>query len=138
MPQHEAMGTPAADRGLADRAFRQLRGWPALTVCIAHNGAGKGLALRTRQIVHLHDQDQAEVYLTRPVVQRMAEVLSESGRVTMEPGDEWVRVRLDSPSDVTLLASLVSVAIKANAPAMGTPHRAIGPCPRARATAAWR
>jgi hypothetical protein len=129
MPDHKAMGPFSMDGGFADRALRQLRGWPALTVCQVANGAGKGLALRTHQIVHLHGPDEAEVYLTWPVVRRMAEVLTECGRVTMEPGGGWVRVRLDSPSDVTLLVSLVSVAIKANTPAMGAQHRGIAPCP---------
>lgn len=130
MPQHDDMGLWDTGTGFADRALRQLRDWPALTVCRADNGAGKGLALRTRQIVHLHHPNEAEVHLTWPVIQRMADVLSECGHVTTEPRGDWVRVRLDSPSDVTLLTSLVSVAIKANAPAMTTPHRATAPCPQ--------
>lgn len=123
------------DRGFADRALRHLRTWPTLTVCRASSGEGKGLALRTRQIVHLHGPDEAEVYLTGPVVRRMAETLNETGCVTVHPDEGWIRVRLDSPNDVTLLASLVSVAIKANTPATGTPHRHINPCPRSRTTA---
>ncbi|GAA2621422.1 DUF5519 family protein [Actinomadura fulvescens] len=129
------MGFPSAEAGFADCAYRQLRTWPVLTACQTAAGSGKALALRTRQIVHLHGQDEAEVYLTRPVLQRMAEVLNETGRVTMAPDQEWVRVRLDHPTDVTLLVSLVSVAIKANTPAMDVPHRDVSPCPRAMTAA---
>ncbi|WP_067460009.1 luciferase domain-containing protein [Actinomadura macra] len=128
------MGPPLPDRGFADRALRQLRGWPALTVCQADDGAGNALALRTHQIVHLHSEDEAEVLLTLPVVQRMAEALSDCSQVIMEPGG-WVRVRLDGASDVILLVSLVSVAIKANITGPAAPHPTITPCPHAMTAA---
>ncbi|QXJ22185.1 DUF5519 family protein [Actinomadura graeca] len=124
------MGLPSPDRGFADRALRQLSGWPALTVCRAADGTASGLALRTHQIVHLHSEDEAEVLLTPPVVRRMAEALDDCNQVIIEPGG-WVRVRLDSASDVTLFVSLVSVAIKANTTAPVNTHRAISPCPKA-------
>jgi hypothetical protein len=44
----------------ADRALRQLDEWPALQVCRADCGAGMGVAVRSRQIVHLHRPDEAE------------------------------------------------------------------------------
>ncbi|WP_433476475.1 luciferase family protein [Spirillospora sp. CA-142024] len=120
-------------QGFADQALRQLGAWPALTVCRAVDGAGRGLKVGTRQIVHLHAPDEAEVYLTRPVVQRMADALTDSGGVTIEPGADWVRVRLDHPGDLTLLGSLVSVAIKTSTPVV--PHRRIPPCPHAQTAA---
>jgi hypothetical protein len=60
----------------------------------------------------------------------MTEVLLGTGRVTIRSGDDWVQVRLESDSDVRLFASLVSVAIKANAPAAQEPHRSAVSCPQ--------
>lgn len=114
------------------RAVEQLRGWPALTLCRTGSGTGSGLALSTRQIVHLHSENEAEIHLTAPVIHRMRETLLGSGPVTVDPDEDWVRIRLDSDADVQLLLSLVSVAIKANATAVGEPHRRITPCPNAR------
>lgn len=119
-----------AHSSFADRAVEQLRDWPALRICRADCGPGRGVALSTRQIVHLHGDAEAEVRLTWPVVHRMAEVLLGCGRVTIRAGDDWVQVRLDSDSDVRLFASLVSVAIKANAQAAQEPHRPVTSCPQ--------
>ncbi|WP_433476469.1 luciferase family protein [Spirillospora sp. CA-142024] len=122
-------------QGFADLALEQLRAWPALTVCRAGDGTGRGLAFQTRQIVHLHTPDAAEVYLTWPVVRRMGSALTDNSGVTVAPGRDWVGVRLDSHGDVTLLISLVSVAITANTPAPGVPHRKTAPCPHAETVA---
>ncbi|WP_433463327.1 luciferase family protein [Spirillospora sp. CA-128828] len=81
-------------QGFGDQAFQQLRAWPALTVCRLVDGAGRGLAVGTRQILHLHALDEAEVYLTRPVVQRVAHALTDNGGVTIEPG---ARLGADPP-----------------------------------------
>jgi hypothetical protein len=128
----ELMGMGSmASTTFADRAVEQLRDWPSLRICLADTGPGRGVALSTRQIVHLHSDAEAEVRLTWPVVHRMAEVLIECGRVTIRPGDDWVQVRLDSDSDVRLFASLVSVAIKANVQALAEPDRPVTSCPQA-------
>jgi hypothetical protein len=133
MAEHGAMGMAARScESYADRAVQQLRRWPTLTVRPADYGSGRGLALSMRQIVHLHAGNEAEVYLTWPVAERMSEALDASGRVTTAAGDDWVRVQLDSDNDVALLISLVSVAIKANAPAAWEPHRRVASCPRAK------
>lgn len=118
----------------AERVVDQLRGWPALSVCRVDHGGGRGLALSTRQIVHLHSANEAEVHLTWPVIRRMHEVLLDSGRVMLDPGEDWVRVRLDGDSDVRLLTSLVSVAIQANSGAVRERHRPVAPCPKDRLT----
>lgn len=118
----------------ADRALEVLSEWPALKVCRAECGAGLGLAVRTRQIVHLHRPDEAELYLTWPVIDRMNDALRGSAQVEYAPGSDWVRIRLECETDVTLLSSLVSVAIQANTPApRGRLFRRYTPCPTGRA-----
>lgn len=96
------------------RAVDELRRWPALHVCEPGRETGTGLAHGSCEIVHLHRPDEAELYLTWPVVRRIAPILLDSGRVALQPGSPWIRVRLDTDHDVQLLTSLVSVAIKAS------------------------
>jgi hypothetical protein len=101
---------------LAGRLIRQLDAWPGVRVGEADCGLGTGFAITHRaglQILHLHG-DEAELRLTRPVIARLGDPLRESGRVTVLPGGDWVRVRLDTEYDVDLVMSLVSVAIKAS------------------------
>jgi luciferase-like monooxygenase len=102
---------------LAGRLMAQLDAWPAVRAGRAGCGVGTGFAPVRRadaQIVHLHGGDEAELHLTRPVVARLGDVLLKSGRVAVDPGGDWVRVRLDTESDVALVMSLASVALKAN------------------------
>lgn len=99
----------------ADRALEALRQWPALTECRADCGTGTGLAVKSLQIVHLHRPDEADLYLTWPVIMRLSAALADSGQIRFVPGDDWLRVRLQTDGDVTMLMSLVSVAIQANA-----------------------
>ncbi len=75
---------------------------------------GVGVGTLAGQILHFHDEAYADLRLTRPVIDRMHEVLAHSRRIFMEPGDDWIGIRLETPSDVALLVTLVSVAIKAN------------------------
>ena len=73
------------------------------------------------QILHFHDESYADLRLTRAVIGRMRDVLAQSGRIFLVPGDDWIGLRLETFSDVTLLVTLVSVAIKAN---LGSPSPA--------------
>lgn len=114
--------------GYADRAVDQIRGWSALRMCRADSG-GRAFALGRRQIMHLHCPDEAEVLLTWPVARRLGAVLLESGRARFDLDGEWVRIGLDSDSDVALLVSLLSVAIKANTPVSGGFRNRGVPCP---------
>jgi hypothetical protein len=124
-----------ATRTFSDRVITQAITWPAVSVCRADCGMGVGLRVDTRQIVHLHAGGEAQVRLTRPVISRMEEALLHSGRVRVEPSQDWVCVRLDSDADVALLLSLVSVAIKATAGApAGVSRRVTATCPAARRT----
>jgi hypothetical protein len=103
---------------LAGRLTTELDAWPAVRADRAECGVGTGFSAAAQQagaqIVHLHGDDEAELYLTRPVIARLGDVLRKSGRVTVTPGGDWVRVRLDTESDVALVMSLASVAIKAS------------------------
>jgi hypothetical protein len=88
------------------------------------------LAAAGVQVIHLHTGAEAELRLTRPVVDRMGAALADSGRVTIQPGGEWISVSLDTDSDMALVVSLASVAIKAGVAVAGTPA---GPASRAAA-----
>jgi hypothetical protein len=79
---------------------------------------------RAGQILHFHDEDHAHLRLTRPVIDRLRDVLAQCG-IDVTPDDDWIGMRLETPSDITLLVMLVSVAIKANssAPAQASSHR---------------
>lgn len=103
------VNTPEQTPGsLAGRLTRQLDAWPAVRAGRAECGFGTGFSAAHRpgaQIVHLHGGDEAELYLTRAVIARMGDALRESGRVTLTPGGDWVRVRLDTDSDVGLVMS---------------------------------
>ena len=90
-------------------------------------GTGVALAAHGVQVIHLHTGTEAELRLTRPVVDRMGATLAESGQVAILPDGEWVSVRLDTDSDVSLVVSLASVAIKAAAASRGAARSRV-PC----------
>ena len=71
------------------------------------------------------------MYLTWPVIRRMAAVLADTPQVRFDHGGDWLRVSLYSTSDVALLASLASVAIQAHTPAVREPGDRDSPCPQA-------
>lgn len=112
----------------ADLAIDRFRHWP-LTACRAECPPGRALALPHQQIVHLHRGDLAEVHLTRPVIGRLTQVLTDSGRVDIPPGTGWVEVHLDTDNDLFLLESLVSLAIQANDPTGRPAREAVSCCP---------
>ncbi|HEX2315858.1 MAG TPA: luciferase family protein, partial [Thermomonospora sp.] len=97
----------------ADRVMARLESWPSMRRARAGCGIGTGLGVGACQVVHLHSGDEAELLLTRPVVDRLQAVLLASGRVSVQPGGHWIRVGLHTESDVTLVLTLASLAIKA-------------------------
>lgn len=111
---------------LLRRLTAQLDAWPVMSIGLAECGMGTGFAERLAgtQVVHLHGGDEVELRLTWPVIVRLGDALRECGRVTITPGGDWVRIRLDTASDVELVMSLASVAIKA---APGNVNPAGGP-----------
>ncbi|WP_242894102.1 luciferase domain-containing protein [Actinomadura litoris] len=114
----------------AGRVVARLRKWSGVSVGRADCGLGVALCAGHGQFMHLHTGDEAELCLTRPVVDRLGGALADSGRVLVRPGGDWVAVRLDTDSDMAMAVSLASVAIKAHTrpAARGTP---IAPCPAA-------
>ncbi|GAB3987027.1 hypothetical protein GCM10029978_104060 [Actinoallomurus acanthiterrae] len=108
----------------------QLTAWPGLDSGRPSCGVGRGFAFHGTQILHLHTGDEADLRLTRPFIDRLDQVLTESGQIVIRPGDDWVTVRLDTDTAGSLLISLVSLAIQALEEQRSAPAR---PCTRERA-----
>ncbi|MCO6006797.1 DUF5519 family protein [Actinoallomurus purpureus] len=90
----------------------QLTAWPGLATGRPSCGVGRGFAFRGTQILHLHTGDEADLRLTRPFIDRLDQVLAESGQIAIRPGDDWVTVHLDTDTAGSLLISLMSLAIQ--------------------------
>ncbi|MFI6034154.1 luciferase family protein [Streptomyces sp. NPDC051315] len=106
---------------LAERAMERLRGWPDLHAGHASCGAGRALRSVHSEILHFHSPRDVDLHLTVPAIQRIHADLRGSTAVRLVPGSRWVTVHLDCDTDVDLLMSLVSVALKAHlAQAPGT------------------
>jgi hypothetical protein len=112
----------------ADLVIARFRNWP-LTECRAECPPGRALTLHGLQVVHLHRGDLAEVFLTQPVIHRLGTALTASGRVDIPADAGWAQVHLDTDSDLSLLESLVSLAIQANDSASHLPRRSTATCP---------
>lgn len=113
----------------ADRALEELRGWPALDVCDAGRRAGVGLSAGAGRVVHLRWPGEAELCLTWPVIDRLSAALAASERVSFTQGSDWIRLPLESESDVRLLIPLVSLAIKVSTQGPHVPARRAGSLP---------
>ena len=122
-------GTGGLRISLTDTVVGQLTGWPALRLCRADCGFGQAFACGGDQILHLHGGDQAELYLTWPVVHRLRRPLGERASVRIRPGNGWVEMWLGGHGDAALLVSLVSLAIKANLAAPDAAQPRVAPCP---------
>ncbi|MFD3696298.1 luciferase family protein [Streptomyces sp. NPDC058646] len=97
----------------ARHAGEQLRSWPALSEGRPACGAGLGLNAGSWEIVHFHGTHEADVHLTRAMITRLRPALAGSTAIRLSAGSDWVTVRLEISSDVDLLATLVSAALKA-------------------------
>jgi hypothetical protein len=124
--------TKIAGTSHAGRALVQLSAWPSVRARRADCGLGIGVGTRGGQILHFHDEDHAALCLTQPVIDRFRDVLAQAG-IDVVPDDDWIAMRLETPTDTSLLVTLVSVAIKANFPTPPhAPFHRMTPC-RARA-----
>ncbi|MFB9831262.1 luciferase domain-containing protein [Actinoallomurus acaciae] len=119
----------------ADLVIDRFQNWP-LRECRANCPPGRALALHGLQLVHLHRDDLAEVFLTHQVIRRLGATLTASGRVDLVADTDWVQVHLDTNSDLSLLESLVSLAIQANDPASRPLRPTMTICPRYAASLA--
>ncbi|MFH0519353.1 luciferase family protein [Streptomyces sp. M41] len=99
---------------LAQRAMEQLQVWPDLSSGPANCGAGRALRSVHSEIVHFHSDRDVDLHLTASAIQRFHADLKESTAIRLVPGSAWVTVHLDCDTDVDLLMSLVSAALKAH------------------------
>ncbi|MEV5342594.1 luciferase family protein [Streptomyces sp. NPDC052676] len=99
---------------LAQRALQQLEAWPDLTAGPASCGTGRALRTDHSEIAHFHSDHDVDLHLTSRALRRFAADLAESTAIRLLPGSRWVTVHLDCDTDVDLLQTLVSVALKAH------------------------
>jgi hypothetical protein len=107
--------TKIAGTSYAGHALAQLSAWPSVVARQADCGLGIGVGTRAGQVLHFHNEDHVALCLTRPVIDRFRDVLSPAG-IDVIPDADWIGIHLETPTDITLLVTLVSVAIKANLP----------------------
>ncbi|MGI5456398.1 luciferase family protein [Streptomyces sp. CA-249302] len=105
----------------AQKAMKALEAWPDLTPCPTSCGTGRALRHARNEIVHFHSDRDVDLHLTTQAIQRLHYDFAESTAIRMVPGSRWVTVHLDCDTDVDLLLSLVSVALKAHAAHPGRP-----------------
>jgi hypothetical protein len=105
-------GSPKS-RSAAERVAAQLTAWPGLEAGRPSCGTGRSYSFRGGQILHLHTGGEADLRLSRGVVERFDKVLAESGQVVVRPDDDWVTVLLETDTAGALLISLLSLAIRA-------------------------
>ncbi|MEU3793307.1 luciferase domain-containing protein [Streptomyces fructofermentans] len=96
----------------AHRAMALLETWPNLVSGPPRCTVGQAFASRGHEIVHFHSDDSADLYLTRPAVERLLPQLQHASAIRVRQGASWVTVLLDCDADVQLLLGLVSVALK--------------------------
>lgn len=99
---------------LAQRAMERLEAWPDLSSGPASCGTGRALRSVHSEIVHFHSDHDVDLHLTEGAIERFRGDLQESTAIRLVPGSRWVTVHLDCDTDVDLLMSLVSVALKAH------------------------
>ncbi|MGW2817017.1 luciferase domain-containing protein [Streptomyces sp. NPDC001415] len=88
-------------------------------------------------MVHFHSGFAADLHLTHMAIERLRPELRHSTAIRLKPGSAWVTILLDCDSDVDLLLTLVSVALKAHTgsppnllPSPCTWYRPAGPLQR--------
>lgn len=116
---------------LAERALERLLLWPDLLAGQPSCGTGQALLSVHGEIVHIHSDHDVDLRLTGRAIKRFATDLAGSTAIRVVPGSGWVTVHLDCDTDVDLLMSLVSMALKAQQGPDGEPA---GPCNHHRVT----
>jgi hypothetical protein len=100
------------------QAVAEMRTWSALTFSPTPDTATittQGVHASQRiEILRLLGPSTARLHLTTSVIDRLHDLLRSSGQIEPSTDPGWVIIRVDTPSEVDLLLTLVSVAIKAN------------------------
>ncbi|MCW5251137.1 MULTISPECIES: luciferase family protein [unclassified Streptomyces] len=99
---------------LAQHALERLQAWPDLTTSRASCGTGRALRSVRDDIVHFHSDRDVDLHLTRRAIQRFHYDLGGSSAIRLVPDSPWATVHLDCGTDIDLLLSLTSVALKAH------------------------
>ncbi|MFE1955519.1 MULTISPECIES: luciferase domain-containing protein [Streptomyces] len=99
----------------AQRAMTELGTWPHLVSGPPRCSIGHAFGPAGHDLVHFHSDDCADLYLTAPAVQRLLPHLRRTSAVRVHPGASWITVLLECDTDVQLLLSLVSLALKEQA-----------------------
>ncbi|MFB6782574.1 luciferase family protein [Streptomyces sp. NPDC056352] len=87
--------------------------WPGLTSGPASCGSEYCLRTGAVELVHFHEEQEADVYLTRWMIAKLQPALSHSTALRLRDRSGWVTVRLDVGSDIDLLVTFVSAALQA-------------------------
>jgi hypothetical protein len=98
----------------AHRAMDQLQSWPNLVSGPPRCSVGAALFAAEYEVVHFHSGFAADLHLTHVAIERLRPELRHSTAIRLKPGSAWVTILLDCDSDVDLLLTLVSVALKAH------------------------
>jgi luciferase-like monooxygenase len=94
--------------------MRRVETWGGL--CRADPGCGVGQALWAGdcEIIHFHTDDSADIHLSAGVVRWLREGLEKSPSAYLHPNSPWATLRLDNKAGVELMATLISVALRAH------------------------
>ncbi|MFF4183208.1 luciferase family protein [Streptomyces sp. NPDC001691] len=106
--------------------MEQLQSWPNLVSGPPRCAVGEALFTAECEVVHFHSGFAADLHLTRTAIERLRTELRHSTAIRLTPGSAWVTILLDCDSDVDLLLTLVSVALKAHTGA--PPGPLLSPC----------
>ncbi|MFJ9631719.1 luciferase family protein [Streptomyces sp. NPDC101175] len=99
---------------LAAHAFTQLAGWPDLAEVTPSCGTGRALGTAHSEIIHFHSDRAVDLHLTVRAIRRFEDHLDAARAVQVVRGSAWVTVHLDTPADVHLLTTLVTLALQAH------------------------
>ncbi|WP_133910766.1 luciferase domain-containing protein [Streptomyces sp. NBC_00582] len=95
-------------------ALAELVSWPDLTEVPSSCGTGRALGTAGGEIAHFHSDRSVDLLLTARAIRRYERDLRRSTAIRLVPGSHWVTVRLECESDVSLLKTLMSAALRAH------------------------
>ncbi|MEW2251027.1 luciferase family protein [Streptomyces sp. NPDC006975] len=99
---------------LALRAMDRLANWADLSEAAPSCGTGRALRSPQAEIAHFHTDRDVDLHLTTWAIRRFEQDLGSATAVRLVPGAQWVTVRLEVDTDIDLLMTLVSLALRAH------------------------